>query len=409
MSSYDVVSGDTFEDISRKRFGSVNKAATLIAANPGSSNPPVVGTDLFVPDQETPIAPPDAQDGQVSVTIGGERFIGWDDIQFTRSMDSFGAFRLRSVWEPQNQVFREVFKPFSYQTVAFFEGGELLFNGTMIDISPNLEPTRRTIDAAGYSAPGVLNDCTPPISSLPLEGDKQDLNQIAATLLDPFGIGLNFDGDPGPAFDREAIEPNGKILAYLIKLSKQRGLIITDTPEGNCRFYTETGSEPLVATIEDGDEGILAIRPMFNTQNYFSHISGQGSTFFSLVGADPGSAYTVVNPRLSGVLRPHTFTPDDTLYGDTKSAVEAKSGRMFSEAVAYSLQVIGWNDPDGKLWSPGTRIKITAPGAMIYEPYEFLIRAVQYQATATKRLATLTLVPPGVFRGQIPERMPWET
>jgi len=131
-------------------------------------------------------------------------------------------------------------------------------------------------------------------------------------------------------------------------------------------------------------------------------------TFFTLPGSEAGNAFTVKNPRLTNVLRPFTFSPNDTLFGDNKAAVEAKMGRMFANAIAYSINIPSWRDPNGNLWQPNTTIKIKAPGAMIYNLFEFLIREVFYSRTATQETVTLILVLPGVFKGLIPEAFPWD-
>lgn len=408
MSNYIVQEGDTFEDVSRKQFGSVDFASLIISSNPGSFNPPAPGTNLVISKTIIPEPPKDAVEGVASIIVNGKKFIGWDEIEFIRSMDSFGSFNFRSVWEPQNKEFRDVFRPFQYQSVGIFEGTELLFNGTMLPPRPVTSAKSRTVEVSGYSIPGVINDCTPPISSLPLERDVQDLQQIAKALLDPFGIKVEFDGEPGPTFDREAIEPTQKIFRYLIKLAQQRKLIITDTPEGACKFHTETETGNPVAVINEGDPGISSITPAFREQDYYSHISGQGDAFFALLAGAAGSQYTVVNPRLTGILRPLTFNADDTVIGDIKSAVEAKAGRMFANAVAYTLVIPTWRDANNNLWKPNTTIKITAPDAMIYSSYEFLIRRIIYRRTAKQDIAILTLVIPGVFKGLIPEVMPWD-
>lgn len=408
MTAYTVSEGDDFETISRKQFGSVDKASSILSANPGASNPPTPGTTLFIPKVNTPVAPVGASTDITSLVVDGSSFVGWTDIQFTRSMDSFGTFSFNSVFEPENSSFRSVFRPFGYQSVAVFNGSDLLFNGTMTGVSPSESKEQRTVRAEGYSLPGVLNDCSPPISALPLERDAQDLKQIATALLDPFGLNVVFDGDPGPAFDREAIEPTDKIYNYLIKLAQQRNLIITDTPEGDCKFQTETTVGSPVATINEGDPAIISIVPTFGTQDYYSHVSGQSETLYGGVTSEPGNIYTVINPRLSGSLRPFTFKPPDTLTGDNKAAVEAKAGRMFASAATYRVAIPSWRDPNGNLWDSNTTIKIDAPGAMIYGPYEFLIRSVQFRKTAAEETALLTLVLPGVFSGKIPESLPWE-
>ena len=94
--------------------------------------------------------------------------------------------------------------------------------------------------------------------------------------------------------------------------------------------------------------------------------------------------------------------------GDTKTAVEAKIGRMFADSVSYTVVIPSWFTPDGELWAPNTTVKIEAPGAMIYSSFEFLIRKVIYSRTAERETVTLTLVIPGVFTGLIPENLPWD-
>ena len=408
MNTYVVRTGDTFESISSSQFGTVDSAADILAANPGVTNPPTPDTTIFIPRILIPESPSNIESGQLSVVINDVPFLGWTEISFAREMDSFGTFNLLSVWEPDNKEFRDVFRPFGYQSVAIFEGSELLFHGTLIDVAPSQSAKSRVVNAAGYSVPGVINDCTPPVSAFPLERDAQNLKQIATELLAPFGIPVEVDGDSGATFEREAVEPTTKILDYLIKLAGQRNLIITDTPEGACKFQTETEQGNPMAVLSEGQPGITSISPQFNPQDYYSHISGPGFTLFSTPGSVPGSVFTVPNERLIGTLRPLTFTIPDAIGGEIKLAVEAKAGRMFANTVAYRAVIPSWRNPDGKLWRPNTTIIITAPGAMIYSPFEFLIRRVQYTRDATEESVELTLILPGSFKGAIPEALPWD-
>jgi len=98
----------------------------------------------------------------------------------------------------------------------------------------------------------------------------------------------------------------------------------------------------------------------------------------------------------------------DAKSGGLKAAVEAKAGRMIGNAVSYSVQVATWRDPGGDLWAPNTTVKLTAPDAMIYSEYEFLIRSVQLERRRAASVATLDLVLPGAFSGTMPEAMPWD-
>lgn len=408
MTKHTVKDGETFEDVSRFHFGSVDKSADILASNPGVSNPPSKGTILNIPKHETPEFQLNEKRGVVSLIVDGEKFKGWTEINIRRSMDSFGVFSYKSLWLPENKEFREFFRPFSYKPVSIYDGAALIFNGTLMNVQPEVTPTSSTVVASGYSVPGVLNDCTPPVSSFPLERDNQDLQQIAIELLKPFGIPVEFENVPGSEFDREAIDPAQKILGYLTRLAQQRNLIITDTPNGACKFHQETAKGSPVAILDENDSSIITISPQFNSQNYYSHVSGQAVTVFGKPDSDAGGAYTVINPKLEGVLRPFTFKPNDAHAGDNKAIVESKAGRMFAGAVLYTITIPSWYTPDGKLWEPNTTLKIKAPHAMIYSLFEFLIKDVAYSRDKSRETVELSLVLPGSFKGVIPESMPWD-
>jgi prophage tail gpP-like protein len=80
---------------------------------------------------------------------------------------------------------------------------------------------------------------------------------------------------------------------------------------------------------------------------------------------------------------------------------------MFGDVVTYELELNTWRDPEGELWTPNTTLLLQAPGAMIYEPYEFLIKSVILTRQAKAEKAKLELVMPGAFSGEQPEALPW--
>lgn len=399
---YEVKAGDTYDGISRKLYGTNEQAATLRASNPGAGDPPQLGAVLFTPAAGIPRPP--AETGGVSITIDGVTFSGWTQVGITRAMDSFSTFVFESIWNPDDATHRRAFQPFQFRDVSVYDGPDVLITGTLVDATPAVAPTSSMITVSGYSLPGVLNDCTAPVSALPLEGERQTLGGVAAQLLKLFGVKLDMP-DPGPAFDREAIAPEDKILDYLTRLATQRGKIITDTPQGACRIYSETASAP-VASLAPGD--FASITPRYQGQDYYSSITGRAPTSFQGVDDEPGSVFTAQNPKLPGRARPYTFKATETEAGTLPAATRAKLGRMHGNAVEYIVAVNDWRTKSGALWAPGDRVVVLAPDAMIYSPYTFLIREVRYAMDATTKTAELTLVLPGAFSGEVPEAMPWE-
>lgn len=406
---YSVLGGDTFETISRKKYGTEEEAERIAESNPGAALPLAAGTKLTIPTlpqapRNAPQSAASATEDEVAVLINGNRFRFWDKIRITRSIDAMDTVEFGAPFDSNAPGFRESFRPFAFKPVVITVGGLALFTGTMVSVSPVIENAQKIISVSGYSLPGVLNDCTPPASAFPIEFNEQGLREIASALAAPFGINVEFKADQGPIFERVAIDPGEKVLAFLTKLAKQRNLIIASSSAGDLIFLQSSEGGVSVANFEQGVAPLLSVAPFFSPQEYYSHITGIEPVLIGLAG----SQYTVKNPRLLGVVRPLTFNAPDTLNADVVATVEAKAGRMFANMVSYSVRLATWRDPSGNIWQPNTSIKLLAPDAMVYSEYEFIIRSIQFEQDSTTQTATLNLIIPGSFSGKIPESLPWD-
>lgn len=406
---YKVISGDTFENIARKVYGTEAGAGRISRANPGVSEPLTAGITLITPvaseaPQNVPQQAVSDTDEEVAVSIEGSRFRFWDRVRIVRSMDAMDVIEFGAPFESTAPGFREAFRPFSFKNVDITVGGSPLFTGTMVSPVPVLENGQKLISVGCYSLPGVLNDCTPPASSFPLEFLGLGLREIASALAAPFGIGVEFRADQGAIFEQVAIAPGKKILTFLTELAKQRNLIISSSERGKLIFLQSIPAGNPVARLRQGSAPVLSVSPFFNPQEYYSHITGLEP---AIIGLD-GLQFTVKNPRLEGITRPLTFEAPDTLDSDVKLAVEAKAGRMFGNMASYVVPVATWRDSAGDLWAPNTSLTLTAPDAMIYNEYEFIIRSVEFNRDPVSTTAVLNLVIPGSFSGKIPEVLPWD-
>ena len=407
--TYNVQPGDTLESIARKQYGTESASKQIAEANPGLSEPLTAGVQII-----TPSAPGDLpevipqisadNENEVAVIIEGSVFRFWEQITITRSIDAMDVINFSAPFDPEAEGFRDTFRPFTFKPMQITVGGEPLFTGTLITVNPKIENRRKTLMVGGYSLPGVLNDCTPPASSFPLEFNNQSLREIAAVMTAPFGIAVDFRAGQEDSFLRVACDPNKRVYAFLVELAKQRNLIVSSSSNGELIFWQSVEAGNPVAILIQGDKPVLSITPFFSPQEYYSHITGIEPV---VVGSE-GSQFTVKNERLKGVLRPINFNANDIEGAAIKEVVEAKSGRMFGNMASYTIKVSTWRDSSGNLWTPNTTVKVRAPGAMIYNDYEFIIRAVIFNRERASETATLNLVIPGSFSGQNPEVLPWE-
>ncbi len=405
---YTITTGDTFEGISRRCYGTERYAGLIQESNPGVLEPLIQGEVLFVPAlQDTPrtitSSVPADNTSECAIIVNGSRFRFWSEMVLTRSIDAMDTLEFSAPFEGSDRSLRDTFRPFEYQQMQVAVGGEPLFTGTLVGVTPVVDDKSKTLSVSGYSTPGVLNDCTSPASSYPIEYNGQNLEAIANAVCAPFGVRVVFTGESGPNFTRAAAGPGETVIAFLTGLARQRGLVISSTPDGSLLFQVSKQEAP-VAILTQGSSPLISVVPSFSPQQYYSHVTGLEPV---LLGTQ-GSQYTVKNPHLAGTTRPLTFKAGDAQGGSIKTAVDAKLGRMYGNMAAYSVTVSTWRDPQGQLWEPNTTIQLLAPDAMVYNPYSFTVRSVAFSRDSNTESAKLDLVLPGAFNGQVPESMPWD-
>jgi len=409
--TYETIEGDTFVKISAKVYGITSGSTVIASANPGVISPFVAGLTIVIPDLSG--APKNLQQNtdaeqpnETALLIGNQnkRYRLWTNISISRSIDSMDTLEFDSPFDPESSDLREKFRPMSFKSVVVTVGDKPLFTGTMLTPDPKLANDGQTVFVRGYSLPGVLNDCNASAGSYPLDFADQDLRQITQKLAAPFGLDVSFTAQAGAVFEDVTMETSKKVLQFIIALAKQRNLIVASTSDGALLLQQEIATGKPVAILNQGNSPLISVLPIFNPQEYFSHITGIESMQLGL----GGSKFTVKNERIDGVIRPFTFNVPDSFEGEVSIAVKAKIGRMFGNTVFYTVELSTWRDSKGELWTPNTTIILQAPNAMIYNNYEFIIRAVRFQQDSDSQTAILNLVLPGTFSGEVPESMPWD-
>ena len=408
--TYETVSGDTFDIISRKLYGFESEGGRIASANPGLEEPIAPGTSIVIPDlpgalvdspQQQPFTDPD----ETALTIDGTRFRFWTDIQIDLHTDQQSVVSFSAPFDPDVEAQRELFRPMSFKPMSVTIGGVPVFTGTLVIPLPNATPAATVVSVSGYSLAAVLDDCTLPFSAYPKEFFDSDLSQIAQGMLAPFGLEAVFEAPAGAVFETVRPRPGGKVLPFLTELANQRNLVIGDSPTGQLVFRQSVTPGSPVARLEQGQTSLISVDPDFKPQQYYSHVTGTQAPLAGIKGA----SFTVKNPRLLNVVRPFTYELPDTFEGDVEAAVRAKAGLMFADSVIYTVGVRTWRDDFEALWKPNTTVTLLASKAAVYTEYEFEVRRVQLTRAPDIKTATLELVIPGGFSGVLPEVLPWDS
>lgn len=344
-------------------------------------------------------------ENQVSVSINGKRFSKWSEIRISSAIDNLSTVEISGPFDPKDQQQRNSLKPFAFNPMSVSVNDEVLFTGTIRPIVPRLEPAKNIVTVGAYSLPGVLGDCTMPITSLPLEFKKRNLHEIAGALLKPFDLNYKADSEPGPVFDKIAINPESKVLEFLAERAKERSQVISNTPDGRLLFRQAITSGKPVVELKQGLSPLTNVDAEFNFSNYYSEITGIQPV---RVRAKKTNNYTKKNSLLADAVRPYVYNVPNSKDANLEASVSFKLGTMFANMVTYEVEVATWRDPNGKLWEPNTIVKLESPGVMIYKPFDFVIRTVTLAKNANSETAQLGIVLPNSFTNEIPGGFPWD-
>jgi prophage tail gpP-like protein len=233
-----------------------------------------------------------------------------------------------------------------------------------------------------------------------------NMKGIADAACEPYSIPVIFDGEPGPDFTEVSIEPTDKILDFLSRLAKQRNLLFTNNEKGQLVFFNPK-SEKAFVSFAEGKLPLISVKPKFDAQNFFSHITGFGKTDAEY----PSLSYTFENRYLinKGITRHQSLTIEDSeTISDLENAVKAHAGRMFADCVNYEVLCENHVNEKNEVFQKGMSVCLSAPSAMINNETAFIARTVKLSRTTEGKTAALTLVLPGAYTGEIPEALPWE-
>lgn len=343
---------------------------------------------------------------EISLEVDGKNFRFWTEITVSLRIDGFDSVSFVAPFDPSSRESRDMWRPFSYRPVRVLAGGVLLFTGVMVGISPGVTADAKIVTVECYSSGAVLQDTAMPATAFPLEFSKLTLKQIAEKMTAPFGVPVSISGPDGSKFDKVKIKISDKVAPFLADLAKQRGYILSSTHDGGIVFRTsQSEPTPPVARLHADKQPVIGVSPTFSPQTFYSEVTcvTKGKR------GRKGSQYTEGNFFLQGVTRPGVIELDDTDPGDIEIATRAAIGRMYGNAASYEVELSTWLRPDGELYMPDDFVTLTAPGAMVYQESDLLVRAVELHQTKDRtKTSKLNLMLPGAFSGDIPETVPWE-
>jgi len=336
--------------------------------------------------------------------IGNKNVDYFNEFSFTLKYDSVAStFGFNFYFNPENAEHKALFKPGSYQVVTLEHNGELLLTGRILSHQFPREATKQLASLAGYSLPGVLEDCDIPTSLYPLQSDGLTIRQIAEKLLKPFGLKMVVDPSVSRQMDQVLVTSiagaNQKIKGYLAEIASQKNIVISHTEKGEVLFSSsKTNQKPIIA-YQDGSPVTTIVLSM-DGQAMSSQI-----TVLKQADVDGGNAgeATINNPYAANVFRPRIkIQSSGTDIDSSLAARNALSDELRN--VRLTITTDRWV-VDGKILKPNNLVSVLSPENYIYKKTNFFIESISFTGNNVQTIAVLNCVLPEVHNGATPKNI----
>lgn len=329
--------------------------------------------------------------------------IYFNDFDIDLKFDSIAStYSFKALFDPYNRVHAELYCVSHFHEATLIHEKETLISGFLLSQAFSHSSVKEMSQLAGYSKPGVLEDCEIPPSIYPLQSDGLTFAEIVNKLVDPFHLDVVIDSEVSSIMNKvipkSTASETQNIKSYLTELAVQRNINMTHTPEGALLFTkAKTKLKPIVH-FEEGTPG-TSFKMSFNGQNIHSHI-----TVIKQASDDGGNAgeYTIKNPYcpVAYVYRPKVVTQSS---GDDITIEEYAKQQLANELknIKFVINTDRWKI-DGKIIRPNNIVTIFCPEIFVYKKIELFIESVKLKGDSESTTAELVCVLPEVYNGEIP-------
>jgi prophage tail gpP-like protein len=322
-------------------------------------------------------------------------------------LDSIAStFSFSGYFNHENREHVDLYCIGHYHEITLEYKSQLLLTGYILKESLKLRNTKQSISCAGYSLPGVFQNCQIPTALYPLQSDGLSLKEIAQKLICNKKFGLKMRIDPAvesvmnEVFEKATAKESQSIESFLVELAAQKNLIISHTPKGEVLFTRVKTRRKPILHYGDGGVPITDIEFSFDGENLHSDIT-------IIKQADPyggnSGEETIRNPYVPYVYRPKVIAQSSGTDVDT---LEAAKNALSQELQSIKLSIVTdrW-EVDGKVIMPGDEITVICPEVYLFNKSLWMVEEVELNGDSEATTAKLNCVMPEVYSGTMPEYM----
>lgn len=336
-----------------------------------------------------------ADNKRLSILIGGKPILTPESFTFNEYFDACSnSFEVSHYPLEENNNLSV--KPGGLETAQISMIGEGVLTGNVEIISQKVTQTERSISFSGRSATRLLEKSALP-KEIQREFNNMTLKSIASVVCSAFNLDVLIDEkykkqvNSLVKFKRATYKDSLSAYAFLSRLCKESGFVLTDTNDGRPFITKATFGSPVAKFELDNDFikflGIEAISATYDTTKLHGSYIGKCQTPKKVLNTSTVKSSIITENSL--VFK--NF--DDSTGGTIKKMTETAEKKVIREFFNNSIPYPSWINPkSGERWKTGTTIVINATDVFIVNK-EVLITRIEFKKTANDESALLYFKP----------------
>jgi len=288
------------------------------------------------------------------LSVGGNRYSGWESIDVTRSMEQGPHEFALSVVNPWRDTAHRHIQ--DGDACRVFIDNDLVITGNVDTRSPEYDATSQSLRIEGRSKLGDLVDA----SMVGKEYVGQKLDAIVRAECKPFGIDVEVLVDVGAAFAKVRRDDGQSPWEFLDYLARVRAVRLISDALGRL-IITRAGTRLASTALRLGDN-IEKASATFSCRERFSDYVVVGKNNDTSFDDAAQTAHVKASARDAGVRRYRPVlivADDDGPQMDCQAQADWQRNTHFGRNRGIVYTVRSWREkPGGQIWEPNTRVRI---------------------------------------------------
>jgi len=310
----------------------------------------------------------------IKIQVDGTDYSGWKSVTVQRSMEALtGRFTMTTVdrWA----LNAEAWTIYPGRFCRVLIGRDTILEGYVDSVNPSITKDSHEITVSGRDKTADLVDC-----GTAGRWTNLTLLRLAQSMVDPFGINVVSEVDPGPAFETFSAEIGETVFEALSRAARKRHVLLLTGRVGNL-VITNTGNTSAGDRLVLGSRGnILSASGGYDYTDRFSRytVKGQSRTVGSGWGATTISIKGEADDDEVIRYRPKYIKGQGIVtVKDAQNQARWEALIRAAKSFKATVEVSGFRQSTGDLWEVNLLADVDVPELLLAGP--MLISAIEYR------------------------------